>query len=269
MASSEPALDFDRLVADYVNTAAHNDRLHTEFTAATAAEPWLHAHRSQIEKEKLGFGDAGFHAMWLCLMQSAARRFGQVRALEIGVYKGQVISLWALIARHWQIDLQISAVSPLAGRARPSRLLEWLRYRLDPAFRASIDNGNFYEEADYEAIVRALFARYDLSFDRVRLHRGFSTDPKLLAGLADETFHVIYVDGDHTRAGAEHDFRTFGPKVVPGGWLIADDAACDVPGTVFWKGHRAVSDAVGVLAELGFTNVLNVGHNRIYQRQAG
>lgn len=269
MSTQEPTLNFERLVADYVNAAAHNDQLHAAFTAATAAQPRLRAHRNQIEKEQLGFGDAAFHAMWLSLLQAAARRFGAVRALEIGVYKGQVISLWALIARHWQIDLQISAVSPLAGGRRPNRLVEWLRYRLDPAFREAVDNGNFYDEADYEAIVRALFARYELSFDTVRLFRGFSTDPKLLADLAGEMFHVIYVDGDHTRAGSEHDFRTFGPKVVPGGWLIADDAGCDVPGTTFWKGHRAVSDAVRILAELGFTNVLNVGHNRIYQRKAG
>src|SRR5208337_4300561 len=103
-------------------------------------------------------------------------------------------------------------------------------------------------------------------FDRVRLLRGFSTDPAILRSLQNESFHVIYVDGDHTFAGVRHDFLTFGAKVVPGGWLVADDAAADVPGTAFWKGHEAVTRATSVLPSIGFRNVLNVGHNRIYER---
>ena len=98
------------------------------------------------------------------------------------------------------------------------------------------------------------------------LHRGFSTDPQILNTLAQEHYHLIYVDGDHTYDGALHDFRTFGPKIVPGGWLVADDAGCDLPGTVFWKGHAAVSRAARELPALGFKNVLNVGHNRVYER---
>ena len=48
--------------------------------------------------------------------------------------------------------------------------------------------------------------------------------------------------------------------------LVADDAGCELPGTVFWKGHESVSRAARELPALGFTNVLNVGHNRVYQR---
>lgn len=256
-----------QLVAAYRNTAEANDAVHRELTAATAAEPALAAHRRHIEENSLGFGDPAFHAMWARLLDAAAAKFGPVRALEIGVFKGQVISLWSLLARERGLDVQVSALSPLAGQPMPhGRLVRWLRYRLDRRFRERVENGDFYAAADYERVVRDHFAHHGLSFDTVRLHRGFSTDPALLATLARESYHLIYVDGDHTYEGALHDFRTFGPKVVPGGWLVADDAGCDLPGTVFWKGHPAVSDAARVLPELGFTNVLNVGHNRVYQR---
>jgi hypothetical protein len=87
----------------------------------------------------------------------------------------------------------------------------------------------------------------------------------LLAQLAEQQFEIIYVDGDHTLAGARHDFQTFGPKVATGGWLIADDAGCDLPGTAFWKGHPAVTQAVAELPALGFKNVLNIGHNRVFE----
>lgn len=267
MCASASFPDFDQLVADYHNTAAHNDALHRHLTECVRQDPLLSTHRRHIEEHRLGFGDPAFHALWRSLLAAAARRFGTVRALEIGVFKGQVISLWSLLARELQLDVRISALSPLAGQPMPdSKLWVRLRYRFDRRFRAQVDNGNFYADEDYEGIVRGLFARFGLDFDHVTLHRGFSTQPELLARLAAEKFHLIYVDGDHTYEGARHDFTQFGPKVLPGGWLVADDAGCDLPGTAFWKGHAAVSRAVAVLPSLQFKNVLNVGHNRVFER---
>lgn len=206
--------------------------------------------------------------MWARLVDEAADRFGPVRALEIGVFKGQVISLWSLLNRERALRLSIAALTPMSGQPKPrqGKLLEWFRYRLDRQFRERVDNGDFYEVEDYEEIIHRHFSRHGLDFNTIGLHRGYSTDPKILNELKDASYHLIYVDGDHTLAGARHDFHTFGPKVVPGGWLIADDAGCDLPGTAFWKGHSAVSEAVLDLPALGFTNVLNVGHNRVYQR---
>jgi len=259
--------DYDTLVADYRNTADHNDRLHRDFTALAWADPLLAAHRQHVVNHELGFGDAAFHLLWAVLLAEAVARFGEVRVLEIGVFKGQVISLWSLLARERNWRIQINAVSPLAGQPLPaSRLVRWLRYRFDRRFRERAENGDFYDSDDYEQATRGHFAHHGLDFSKVRLFRGYSTDPALLARLAGETFHLVYVDGDHTYAGARHDFMTFGPKVIPGGWLVADDASCEVPGTVFWKGHPAVSAAVHILPEYGYTNVLNVGHNRVYER---
>lgn len=261
---------FAELAAAYENSAEVNDAVHSQLTQATARDALLHAHRAHVEKHHLGFGDAAFHAMWAGLLDHAARKFGTVRVLEIGVFKGQVISLWALLARERGLPVNISALSPLAGQPMPhGRLIQWLRYRLDRKFRERVDNGDFYTEDDYERTVRGHFAHHGLSFDEVRLHRGYSNDPALLAALREETFHIIYVDGDHTFEGARHDFTVFGPKVVPGGWLVADDASCELPGTTFWKGHPAVSAAVRGLPALGFKNVLNVGHNRIFERTHG
>jgi hypothetical protein len=266
MANVQP-IEFEQLVAEYQNTADHNDYLVKTMTEATWSNPILAPHRKYFQTNRLGFGDPCFHSMWLTLMCSAQRRFGRVRALEIGVFKGQVISLWALIAKHWGIDLQISGITPLMGNPRPkSRLKAWLRYRLDPRFREQTDNANFHEMADYASIIRENFRRFDVDFESVVLHKGFSTDKKVVEDLANETFHIVYVDGDHTYDGALHDFTTFGSKVVKGGWLVADDAGCSLPGNDFWKGLPAVSQAAEHLLGLGFRNVLNVGHNRIYQR---
>jgi hypothetical protein len=147
-----------------------------------------------------------------------------------------------------------------------SKLLTRLRSHFDPKFRECLRNGNLYAEEDYPTVIKQLFQHFNVDFDAVKVHHGYSTDQYIIKSLSDNNFHVIYVDGDHTFEGALHDFTTFGPKVPLGGWLIADDAGISLPGSVFWKGHPAVSRAAEVLPDLGFRNVLNVGHNRIFER---
>jgi hypothetical protein len=260
---------FEQLIADYQNTAEHNDRVFRQLSELTWADRDLSAHRRHIEQNKLGFGDAAFHAMWLRLLDNANRRFGAIHALEIGVYKGQVISLWAMIGKQWNIDIRISAITPLSGQPMPrSAFVTWLRTHFDPSFREQVRNGNFYAQADYLTLISQLFERFNVNFESVCLYHGYSTDQRILERVAGSSFHIIYVDGDHTFQGAQHDFKVFGPKVVKGGWLIADDAGCSLPGSAFWKGHEAVSNAAKILPDLGFQNVLNVGHNRIYERVA-
>lgn len=261
-------LCYDSAVLAYQNTAEGNEAAFAAFTAATAADPLLAAHRAHVETNQLGFGEPAFHALWHCLLSAASARFGRVRALEIGVFKGQVISLWSLLARELPAHLEIHALTPLSGNPPPKPgLWQRLRYRLDANYREEVKTGNFYADEDYESIVRAHFAHHALSFDSIRLHRGYSTDPAVLAGLAAARFELIYVDGDHREAGARHDFATFGEKVVPGGWLVADDAGHDLPGNTFWKGYPEVTAALAELTPLGFVNVLNVGHNRVFQRR--
>jgi hypothetical protein len=265
--SADLCADFLAHTRAYTSTAEHNDRVFADFTALAWADPDLARHRRHVEANQLGFGDAAFHAMWAELLAAAHARFGAIDALEIGVFKGQVISLWALLAKIHGWPMRIHAITPLAGQPLP-RFSWWraLRYRLSPRFRERVHSGNFYAAEDYEGIVRAHFAAHGLDFSQVRVVRGYSTDPTVRGAVAADQFHVIYVDGDHTFAGASSDLRHFAPKVRPGGWIVVDDAAHDQPGTTFWKGYESVARACLQLPEMGFRNVLNVGHNRIFER---
>ncbi len=265
--AAELASDFTIHVDAYVSTAEHNDHVFATFTALTQSDPLLTRHRQHVETQKLGFGDPAFHSLWLRLLASAHVRFGSVDALEIGVFKGQVISLWALVAKahHWPV--RIHALSPLAGQPMP--VYSWWRsllFRLSSRFRERVRSGDFYAEENYEAIVRTHFAHHGISFDDVRLLRGFSTDSALLQQISTERFHLIYIDGDHTYEGARADIENFASKIYVGGWLVMDDAAFDQPGTTFWKGYETVARACQLLPALGFKNIINVGHNRVFQR---
>jgi hypothetical protein len=262
-----PQDDLPTHARDYRNTAEGNDRVFREFTAATAADTLLASHRAYVETHKLGFGDPAFHSLWKVMLTAGNARFGSVEALEIGVYKGQVISLWALLAKTYGWPVRIHAVTPLEGQElKGSRLWRSIKYRLLPRFRERVQSGDFYPQDDYEAIVRGLFAHFGLGFSEVRLVRGYSSNAAVLAALETSKFHLIYIDGDHTYDGAASDIRNYAPKIVPGGWLVMDDASFGLPGTAFWKGYETVARACELLPGLGFTNILNVGHNRVFEK---
>lgn len=259
--------EFYEQVARYKNTAADNDRVFAEFAAATWADPILAGHRRHIETHKLGFGDPAFHAMWQTLLAAARERFDHVDALEIGVFKGQVVSLWALLAKVHGWPLRIHAITPFEGQPLTgNRWWRFLQARLNPWFRERLQSGDFYPEDDYEQIVRRLFSHFQLDFDQVRWIRGYSQAPEVLAAVRADRFNLIYVDGGHTYEAASADIANFASKVTAGGWLVMDDAAHDLPGTAYWKGHESVSQACRHLPALGFKNILNVGHNRIFEK---
>lgn len=258
---------FEQMVQEYRNEESINDLIHEKLNEATWGNVLLAKHRKFIEENKLGFGDAAFHSMWARILETAVQRHGKVRALEIGVFKGQIISLWALLAKTYKWPIEITGISPLEGSPlEKSSALHKIKMILSKKYRERVKNGDFYANEDYESIIRQLFNINKVKFSSICILKGFSFEQKILKELEDRQFEIIYIDGDHTYKGALHDFKVFGKKVVKGGWLVADDAGCALPGTKFWKGHEAVSRAVEALPEMGFKNILNVGHNRIYEK---
>ena len=265
--SSKPAEEFFRLCSDYRGSAKDNEEVYAGFTQRAAADLRLNNHRKHVENEELGFGDPAFHFMWHLLLAAAHERFGPIQAAEIGVFKGQVISLWALLAKDLEYELKIYAISPLEGQPiPPPSILRTIRSRLDRRFKERLSSGDFYPAVDYEAIIRGHFCFHGLDFDAINLLRGYSTDAAVRKNAEALCLQVLYIDGDHTYEGARSDIEYYGPLVEIGGWLIMDDAAFDLPGTGYWKGYETVTRACQMLPDLGFTNILNVGHNRIFER---
>jgi hypothetical protein len=262
------AIDYPHLVSQYQNTAQGNDHMFALLNQAILQDPLLLKHRRFIQDNQLGFGEDAFHPFWQALMLEAHRRFPEFNMLEIGVFKGQVISLWNLLARHHRIPARIHAISPLEGQPQvPHPFMHRILYHLWPPYRERIINGDFYQAEDYHGIISKLFQHFQMDFTDITLFRGYSTAPAILSATRDLKLHILYIDGDHTYRGACADIENFAPLVVPGGWLIMDDAGADLPGTTFWKGHPSVSRACTLLPTLGFENVLNVGHNRVFQRR--
>jgi len=255
------------IVLRYENTSEINDKTHELFTRLTDQDPTLKKHTLYIEQNKLGFGDTAFHSMWARILELAVDRFKNVRACEIGVFKGQVISLWSLLASKNLWPLKISAVSPCEGDPLPPSRIKTFFLRFNKKFRHKIKIGEFYPKEDYFQIIKNTFSKFDLPFEEVVFHKSLSSNKNLLMQIKNEKYEIVYIDGDHSYEGALKDFKNFGPKVVKNGFLVADDAAFNLPGSTFWKGFESVTRAAEILPELGFRNILNVGHNRIYEKK--
>jgi hypothetical protein len=259
---------FDERVRRYENTSRHNDDLHGEFTRETDKTGWLREHRDFVERNEWGFGDRAFHYMWLLLLKDVSKRFETVKAIELGVYRGQVISLWKLISTELALESVITGVSPFEGNAIESRLGRKIMRVFSAKYRTALRDGNVYGRINYLADVSKIFATFNLDLTNVRLIKGFSSSNQILQQLQGETFSIVYIDGDHSFEGVRSDIRAYCPMVDVGGYLVMDDASYFLPGSAFFKGHQSVSLACETIPTTEFVNVLNVGHNRIYRRVA-
>jgi hypothetical protein len=257
----------DLFILTYNNTAEINDQIYNEFTKKTNDHLFLKEHRDYIEANNLGFGERAFHFMWLLLINEIAEKNLNKNILEIGVFKGQVISLWALLGRHLNIDLNITGITPLEGNPpAKSSILRSLLFRISKKYRKDVLSGNLYKDEDYRNIIKGVFDNFGLNLAAVQIIKGFSTDADVLATVAKNQYAIIYVDGDHTFEGVTADIINYSPLVQKGGFLVMDDAACNIPGTAYWKGHKSVSDACEIIEDSGFINIINVGHNRVYKK---
>jgi hypothetical protein len=255
-------------IAAYANTAAHNDALFAEFAGLTDTVPCLEQHRDWVESNRWGFGERAFHYAWWLLLADLGRRFGTVNALEIGVHSGQLVSLWGVVGRALEIDTHITAMSPFEGNIKPQpKWMKSLRKRLDPVYRRQKAVGNLHPHDDYLGRTRHIFAAFDLDFAEVRVIRGYSQDPAVANQVAGETFELLCIDGDHSLDAVRSDIAIYAPMVPSGGYLVLDDAGFDVEGGSFWKGFETVSEAARDIPALGFDNVLNIAHARVFRRQ--
>lgn len=78
-------------------------------------------------------------------------------------------------------------------------------------------------------------------WDRVRLLD--MPNEEAVNHLAGVKVRLLFIDGDHTRAGVEKDIRLFFPLVLPGGLVVFDDFSPNFPGLIgaleqFVQGNR-------------------------------
>jgi len=202
---------------------------------------WLREHRNFFKQDSRGFGEDAFHSYWFSLIEN----YKPSRLLEIGVYRGQTISLWALIGAKLNYEMEIVGISPLDN---------------------SGDEVSSYLDIDYERDILENFERFGLN--KPTLIKGFSKVHSDV--IRNGEWDLIYIDGSHDYLDVKIDLKIayFGLKV--GGILVLDDSSLYTSFKPMisntFRGHPGPSRAFLEIEENKWKFILGVGHNNILQK---
>jgi predicted O-methyltransferase YrrM len=205
----------------------------------------LRTHRTYFEQDHRGFGEAAFHTMWFLLFRELRPR----AFLEIGVYRGQTLSLAALLQRRLEIDGRVVGVSPFSN-ARDSVC----------SYRANVN---------YREDTLANFRYFDL--EAPELITGFSTDEHAVDAISGSAWDCVYIDGNHDYEVVRTDWENAASQVRPGGIIVLDDAGLTTRFKAPAFAMKGLPGPSRLAAEVGnhqYTEILQVGHNRVFQHCA-
>ena len=181
--------------------------------------------------------------MWFLLFEELR----PMRALEIGVYRGQTITLWKLLSRHFGFDCQISCISPFASAG-------------DAVSR-------YEEEVDYFSDVQKNHHHFNLPLPE--FCRQFSTSQEARGFVSQAKWDIIYIDGNHDYEVASQDWALCSRAMRPGGVIVLDDSSLGTdfsPPVFATGGHPGPSRIAGEIDSSQFREILSVGHNRMFER---
>jgi hypothetical protein len=182
--------------------------------------------------------------MWFLLY----REFQPKSFLEIGVYRGQMLSLLALLQKQWTGVVDVTGISP---------------------FTPLGDSVSRYpEDIDYLADTLQNFERFNLP--PPHLVRALSTDREAVNHIVSRRWDCIYIDGGHDYETVKADWEVCSRSLAPNGIIVFDDAALHTsyrPPPFAIKGHPGPSRVAAEVDRTRFREILQVGHNYVFQKQ--
>jgi hypothetical protein len=198
-------------------------------------------HRIFFSKSNRGFGEDAFHAMWFHIF----RDFKPINCLEIGVYRGQTLSLWALLSDFFNIESNLAGISPFSNHG---------------------DTVSKYDnKIDYYNDTLSNIKHF--SSRKIDLCRSFSTEKPAANFMRKKRWDLIYIDGGHDFATVFSDYKLAINNLSKGGVLVLDDSSLffDFTAPSFsFSGHPGPSKVARDFAANDLKFVFGVGHNNVY-----
>ena len=207
--------------------------------------PEFRAHREYFTQNGRGFGEDAFHAQWFLLF----REFRPKSFLEIGVFRGQSLSLAALCARQFQLDCFTQGISPFSS--------------------AGDGVSKYARNVDYHADTLENFSHFNLPSPA--LLKAYSTDAAAAQLIGARAWDIIYIDGNHDYEIARADWELCTKNVAPSGLIVLDDSGLQTqfqPPAFATGGHPGPSRLAQEIDRRQFAEILQVGHNRVFQKIA-
>ena len=202
-------------------------------------------HRNYFRQNQRGFGEDAFHTMWWRLVN----QFKPSNFLEIGVYRGQVLSLVSLLGKLNELEIQTTGISP---------------------FSPAGDSVSVYiKNLDYVEDTKRNIKYFDLP--DAELIRAFSTDAKALERISSTQWDMIYIDGNHEYDVVLSDWESCSKALKVGGIIVIDDSGLSsayTPPPFATGGHPGPSKLAAEIDPEFFKEILQVGHNRVFQKIA-
>ncbi|MFI9614765.1 class I SAM-dependent methyltransferase [Streptomyces sp. NPDC052023] len=168
------------------------------------------AFRLLIAMEALGVGRIAGGTMNICGKLSAVPLLDPPNdeILEIGTLYGMFGAALIRMMEREGRDPRLTIVDPLAGQ------------QLQPGTSMG---GDVTGTPVREAAVRSNLALVGAAGAATRIQQGFSEDPEVRAAVADRSYGVVIVDGDHSAEGVAKDLEWAEQIVAPGGIVVLDD----------------------------------------------
>lgn len=197
-------------------------------------------------ENSIGYGELAFAWNWYLLVNEMNTNF---KFLEIGVYKGRVLSLIKLLSNLLNKNAQIWGITPLCG---------------------SGDKYSNYDTCDYLNQIKSSFINNNISFENTQIIKGFSENMNVINKAKENMYDIIFIDGCHDYENVCLDINNYSKMLKSGGYLVMNDASLyvnDAYGT--FLGHPDVGRAIIYCLDNNndFIHLYSVGHIRVWRKK--
>lgn len=199
-------------------------------------------HRQYFSEAHRGFGEDAFHAAWYAIFSE----FRPIHCVEVGVYRGQVTSLWSLLQNHFGIDGEIWGLSPLDSVG---------------------DQVSQYIPIDYERDIKENFVNFGLAAPN--LFKADSNSQEAKDFIGSKKWDLIYIDGGHDEATVRSDVKTACESLKSNGILVLDDSSLYLdykPSSDAFAGHPGPSNVLRDIAAKKLDHLLTIGHLNVLKK---
>lgn len=201
-------------------------------------------HRKYFKNNNRGFGEDAFHSMWSFIFY----KFKPITVLEIGVYRGQTLSLFEILSKELKLKSQVFGISPLTSDS---------------------DKVSKYAVLDYQQDIQKNFNEFNLP--KPNLFKAFSTEKKAIKFIESRKWDLIYIDGSHDYEVVIEDTKNSIKNLSDNGILILDDSSLytdfdlELKSVKIFKGHPGPSKVFeSLLFDDRVEYLFGVGHNNIF-----
>lgn len=231
------------------NTILSNGKLYREFKEKMMGIDYLGDHLKYIKTNKYGCDESAFYYLWYLLVNEMGMGF---KFLEIGVYKGGVLSLIELISDRTGKGVRIYGITPLDRSG--DKYLEK------------------YDDADYGYCINKIYGDMGLDISRTRIIKGLSQDLVVRETILGEgLFDIVYVDGSHNFEDVVKDIKLSKKLLKIGGYLVMDDASSklNMGNGIVFRGWGDVAEAIDeeLASDVNYGHLFACGHNRVWYKK--